>query len=116
MASEVMNMTADELETVTRDLVQVARLALAGGGHETTPVLRRLARKYRDSHPAMASALIELLRDSPVRAAGTLMTPVPQPTDTDSRLPLVREEYPVVLAVDPILSTDVHAALQQLAR
>lgn len=116
MANEVIGRSADELETVARDLVQVARLALAGGGHETTPVLRRLARKYRDSHPAVASALIDLLRDSPVRAVGTAITPATQPTDTDSQLPLVREEYPVVLAVDPILSADVQATLHQLAQ
>jgi SpoVK/Ycf46/Vps4 family AAA+-type ATPase len=115
MVNEVADKVADDLEAVTQDLVQVARLALAGGGHEATPVLRRLARKYRVSHPAVASALIDLLRDNPVRAVSTPVAPVTRPTDTDSRLPLVREEYPVVLAVDPILPADVQAALHQIA-
>jgi MoxR-like ATPase len=116
MVNEGTGDQVDDLAIVTQDLVQVARLALAAGGHEAQPVLRRIARKYRTSHPAVASALIDLLRDSPMRAVGTSVAPVARPTDTDSRLPLVREEYPVVLAVDPILSADVQAPLHQLAR
>ncbi len=116
MISNVSDSGLDETDALARDLVQVARLALAGGGHETSPVLRRIARRYRESRPDIASALIELLRESPIRAAGTKMNPVTQPVDNDSRLPLVREEYPVVIAVDPILGTDAQAALHQLAR
>lgn len=114
MASNVSDTDLDEFDALARDLVHVARLAVAGGGHETTPVLRRIARRYRQSRPEMASALIELLRENPIRAAGTKMNPVTQPVDNDSRLPLVREEYPVVIAVDPILRTDAQAALYQL--
>jgi len=75
-----------------------------------------MARKYRESRPEVSSALIELLRDSPVRGVTAQATPVAQPVDNDSRLPLVREEYPVVIQVDPILAPDAKAALQQLAQ
>jgi SpoVK/Ycf46/Vps4 family AAA+-type ATPase len=44
------------------------------------------------------------------------MASVTQPVDNDSRLPLVREEYPVVLSADLILSPEGKAALHQLAR
>jgi ATPase family associated with various cellular activities (AAA) len=115
MVGDTSESPVDDIELLARDLVQVARLALAGGGHETSPVLRRMARRYRQSRPEVSSALIELLRDSPIRGAGTPAAAVAQPIDNDSRLPLVREEYPVVIPVDPILSPDAEAALQQLA-
>jgi SpoVK/Ycf46/Vps4 family AAA+-type ATPase len=115
MISNASDAGMDELDVLAKDLVQVARLALAGGGHETSPVLRRMARRYRESRPEIAAALVELLRESPVRAVGTKMNPVTQPVDNDSRLPLVREEYPVVIPVDPILGRDAQAALHQLA-
>src|SRR5450755_791799 len=116
MVSDVNGSGLDEVDALARDLVQVARLALSGGGHETSPVLRRIARRYRESRPEITSALIELLRESPVRSVGTRMTSVTQPVDNDSRLPLVREEYPVVISVDPILGPEAQAALYQLAR
>jgi SpoVK/Ycf46/Vps4 family AAA+-type ATPase len=63
----------------------------------------------------VSSALIELLRESPVRSASAQVTPVAQPIDNDSRLPLVREEYPVAIQVDPILPAEAEAALKELA-
>jgi SpoVK/Ycf46/Vps4 family AAA+-type ATPase len=116
MVSEVSGSQLEEIDILARDLVQVARLALSGGGHEASPVLRRIARKYRESRPEITSALIELLRESPIRSTGTRMASVAQPVDNDSRLPLVREEYPVVLSVDPILGTEAQMALNQIAR
>jgi SpoVK/Ycf46/Vps4 family AAA+-type ATPase len=115
MTGETRRSPVDDNEQLGKDLVQVARLALAGGGHETTPVLRRMARRYRQSRPEVSSALIELLRESPLRSAGAQVAPVAQPIDNDSRLPLVREEYPVIITINPILSTEAEAALKQLA-
>ena len=116
MVGDIRETQVDDSDLLVTDLVQVARLALAGGGHDTPPVIRRMARRYRQSRPEITSALIELLRESPVRAVSTKVAPVTQPIDNDSRLPLVREEYPVVIPVDPILSSDVEAALNQLAQ
>src|ERR1700691_4912002 len=115
MAGETRESPVDDNQLLEKDLVQVARLALAGGGHETTPVLRRMARRYRQSRPEVSSALIELLRESPLRGAGVQIAPAAQPIDSDSRLSLVREEYPVNIQVDPILSAEAQAALSQLA-
>ncbi|MDX6451833.1 MAG: hypothetical protein QOH16_1882 [Gaiellaceae bacterium] len=50
-----------------------------------------------------------------MRAATPIDKPTTQPVDSESRLPLVREEDPVVLQVDPILEPRIFALLNQLA-
>ena len=65
MISNARDPGVDENDALAKDLVQVARLALAGGGHETSPALRRMARRYRESRPEIASALIERSRKVP---------------------------------------------------
>ncbi|WP_222871136.1 AAA family ATPase [Nonomuraea sp. PA05] len=96
------------------DLVQFARAALAASpGSEIQVAVRRLARRYRNRRPRLAADLIGLLRDSPLRgeAYGTSLS---QPLDSDSRLPLVREEYPVSVSMAPILSEEIDGTLTQL--
>ncbi|WP_460571426.1 AAA family ATPase [Humibacter soli] len=95
------------------DVVQVMRLAAAGNASGAHALLRRLARKYKSSAPNFARAIVETLRDGPLRAVGSGVS-IDQPIDADSRLPLVREEDPVVIANEPILDEGVAAALQQI--
>ncbi|GAB3393357.1 hypothetical protein GCM10027568_22300 [Humibacter soli] len=89
------------------------RLAAAGNASGAHALLRRLARKYKSSAPNFARAIVETLRDGPLRAVGSGVS-IDQPIDADSRLPLVREEDPVVIANEPILDEGVAAALQQI--
>lgn len=109
-----LSSVADEVDLAT-DLVQVARVALSAGSVQATPVLRRLARRYRSSHPQLAGELVDLLRASPVRGM-TGVSAVAAPVDTESRLALVRVEDPVVLPIEPVLQSDVLATLDQLAK
>lgn len=103
----------EEISSITSDLVHLARVALSSGGPEVQVAVRRLARRYRDVRPELAAGLINLLRDSPLR--GTVNgNQITQPVDNDSRLPLVREEYPVSLGVSPILTADTRQKLTQL--
>jgi SpoVK/Ycf46/Vps4 family AAA+-type ATPase len=106
----------DQGSDISVDFVQLARLALATGGIETTPIVRQLARRYRSSHPELAQELVSLLRATPTRGAGRAASNIAQPVDNESRLPLVRVEDPVVLPVDPILQPEVFAVLNQLAQ
>lgn len=106
----------DQGSDISGDFVQLARLALATGGMETTPMVRRLARRYRSSHPELAQELVSLLRATPTRGVGRAASNIAQPVDNESRLPLVRVEDPVVLPVDPILQPEVFAVLNQLAQ
>ncbi|MGY5884163.1 AAA family ATPase [Modestobacter lacusdianchii] len=103
----------DQQDQVAQDLVQLARAAVAANNVEMTPLLRRLARRYRSSRPELADALVQLLRGSATR--GAAVTAVPDPVDRDSRLSLVKQEYPVVLASEPVMQPEVQAALSQLA-
>jgi SpoVK/Ycf46/Vps4 family AAA+-type ATPase len=105
----------DDTAELSADLVQVARVALAAGAIEATPVLRRLARRYRVTRPHLAQELVNLLRASPARGA-KIESPVASPVDNESRLPLVRVEDPVVLDVEPVLQPEIFAALGQLAQ
>lgn len=96
-----------------QELVHLVRLAAMSGAPGANAVLRKMARRCRDSRPALAQEIIEVLRVNPLRSAasGEVMA---HPVDTDSRLPLVREEDPVLLLNDPILQADVMSSLQQL--
>ena len=95
------------------DLVQVMQLAAAGNASGAHALLRRLARKYKSSAPTFARAIVETLRDGPLRSASSGMA-ISQPVDADSRLPLIREERPVVIINEPILDGGIAAALQQI--
>ncbi|MBF4632614.1 ATP-binding protein [Clavibacter michiganensis subsp. phaseoli] len=109
-----MSDSAGEEKSVDEtDLVQVMRLAAAGHASGSHTLLRKLARKYRSSAPSFARAIVETLRDGPVRSAGSGVS-IDQPLDADSRLPLIREEDPVVIVNEPILDAGIAGALQQI--
>lgn len=96
------------------DLVQVARAALSVANLEMTPLLRKLARRYRATHPEVARELVSMLRSAPMRSVGTAEGGLIKPVDSESRLPLVRVEDPVVLEVAPILQTEIRSSLDDL--
>lgn len=104
----------DERLDLDADFVQVARAALAAGALQATPLLRRLARRYRETRPELAAALVGLLRETPARGGASALAPVMQPVDSESRITLVREEDPVVMTVEPVLLPQIRQALNQL--
>lgn len=95
------------------DIVQLVRLAAAGNATGSHAFLRRVARKYKRDAPDLSRAIVQTLRAGPLRSADTGEA-VGQPVDSDTRLSLVREENPVVLANEPILQGDIMEALQQV--
>lgn len=97
------------------ELVQLARLALVGRPQDVQTFVRRLARRYRASLPALASQLTELLQElptpsSPLRREGT----APLPVDLESRLQLLRVENSPVLEIEPLWDATVKASLDQI--
>jgi SpoVK/Ycf46/Vps4 family AAA+-type ATPase len=100
-------------DLIDQDFVHLARVALSGGAVDVPVVLRRFARRYRDSRPAVASALIDLLRESPMRGAAGRAAAMAQPVDHESRLPLIREGDRGASA-HPILSKTVRKKIEQL--
>lgn len=108
----------DDLDPVRAALVQLARLSLAGREQDTSLFVQRTARKLRETEPALADALVGMLREaptrsSPLRRAGAA-GPKEIPVDSDSRLSLARVEDPPLIEADPILPATVERVIQQL--
>jgi hypothetical protein len=97
------------------DLVQLARLALAGRSQDVQTYVLRLSRKYRSQLPELAQQLAQLLKDSPTRASplrGEHVAAIP--VDQDSRLQLLRCEHVDQFGQEPIWAAPVRAALTQI--
>lgn len=89
----------DEVTLTLDEFVQFASLVASSTNPAAPALLRRLARRYKTANERAAQELVAILRAGPVRAAGTA---VADPVDTDSRLPLLRREDPVILRATPI--------------
>jgi SpoVK/Ycf46/Vps4 family AAA+-type ATPase len=97
------------------ELVQIARLALAGRPQDVQAYIRRLARRYRASLPPLASKLTELLQESPTRQSPLRReAAAPLPVDLESRLQLLRVENSPTLDTEPIWNPAVRGALEQI--
>ena len=99
------------------ELVHLARLALAGRPQDIHMFVRRLAKRLRTIKPEISAQLDALLaqsptRDSPLRDNNADSPVVPR--DADSRLKLLRPEFPVVLDVEPIWADRVRQMLDQV--
>src|SRR5207253_2682952 len=90
-------------------------LALSGRTQDVQAFVRRLARRLRTAAPEQAARLEQLIAESPTRNSplrNAEFASVPQ--DADSRLHLLRQEYPVQLDVEPIWTQSVAEALRQV--
>lgn len=118
MAGKKTTTAPDELDEVQGALVQLARLSVAGREQDAALFVQRLSRRFRTSEPALAEALVGMLREAPTRssplrrAGGAAGLAVP--VDADSRLALVRVEDPPMIEAEPILPPGVRRAVQQL--
>lgn len=118
MAAKRVEASPEEFDAIRESLVQLARLSLSGRDQDTALFVQRIARRFRRTEPALADALVGMLRDaptrsSPLRRAGATSSAA-LPVDTDSRLDLVRVEDPPIVEVDPILPAAVMRTVQQL--
>ncbi len=110
-----MNHQAELPNQLSENLVQLARLGLGGRSQDVQAYLRQLIRRLRSAEPDLAHRLSEILARaptalSPLRDLGSAIVPI----DADSRLSLVRSEYPVLVPDAPILSGDLNAKLEQV--
>jgi SpoVK/Ycf46/Vps4 family AAA+-type ATPase len=97
------------------ELVQIARLALAGRPQDVQTYIRRLAKRYQGELPDMAAQLTELLQESPTRQSPLRReVTAPVPVDLESRLQLLRIEDAPALEVEPIWDVSVKRALDQI--
>jgi SpoVK/Ycf46/Vps4 family AAA+-type ATPase len=104
-----------EYEKGFDEIVQMARLALAGRPQDVQTYIRRLARRYQGEMPAMAAQLTELLQAAPTRQSPLRReAAAPVPVDLESRLQLLRVEDSPSLDVEPIWDVGVRRALEQI--
>ncbi len=106
---------ADLEDTLSDALVQVSRLALVGRPQDVQAQIRQSITRLRRRSPEIATRLATLLSTlpssaAPLRDAGAGMVPV----DADSRLALVRHEYPVVMDETPSLADDLLGRIDQV--
>ena len=104
----------DLMDRLSENLVQLARLSLAGRSQDVQAFLRQTIRRLRVAEPHLAQQLSELLARaptslSPLRDLGSNIVPV----DADSRLALARNEYPVMVDA-PILADDLRIKIDQV--
>jgi SpoVK/Ycf46/Vps4 family AAA+-type ATPase len=105
----------DRLKAILDDIVQLARLSLAGRPQDIQLYVRRMARRYQDSIPTLSKSLGDLLVESPTRSSPLRReTTAAIPVDLDSRLQLLRHETIDALEVEPVFRPEVTAALNQL--
>jgi SpoVK/Ycf46/Vps4 family AAA+-type ATPase len=98
-----------------KDFFQLARLASAGKTQDVQLLLRRLANRYQGEMPELAKQLANLVRETPGSKSvlrGALVEGMP--VDLDSRLQLARTEYPVLLDLEPIWTSQVKEQLEQI--
>lgn len=94
------------------DFSQLARLALSGSRDDVLLFVRRAARRLAKESPTTSMEL-EKLVSTPTRSSITRDALANPPVDADSRLALVRTEYP--RGVDtPIWTESVNEALRQI--
>lgn len=106
---------ADLNEVLEDALVHVSRLALTGRPQDVQAQIRQSINRLRRRSPELAQRLAGLLAiapsvSAPLREAGAGMVPI----DADSRLALVKHEYPVLIADAPILNSSLRERLDQV--
>jgi SpoVK/Ycf46/Vps4 family AAA+-type ATPase len=106
-----------DIPKIQEDVVHLARLSLSGRSQDIQLYVRRLARRYKESSPALSKALGELLVESPTRNSPLRReNATPIPVDMDSRLELIRSETIDSLDVAPVFRAEVSHALDQLVQ
>lgn len=104
----------DESVEKNKDLVQLARLALAGRPQDIQTYVTRMSRKYQNVAPGLGEQLKELIKSAPTRQSPLRNEQAPVlPVDRDSRLQLLRFEAPE-LDHEPIWSEPVYEQLSQI--
>jgi len=100
---------------ISENIVHMARLALSGRQQDIKLFIQRFSRKIKKNHPEISNQLISLLKErpsqrSPVRNVEMANMPV----DRDSRLNLMKFEYPIQLDIEPIWSNDIKQSFEQV--
>lgn len=105
----------DESSDLAQELVHLARVALQGDKRQVEALIRRLAKKVRRTDASLAGELGSLVATSaPAMMNGARSTMGIVPVDGESRLDLLRIEYPDSALDDPVLLPSVARRVEQV--
>lgn len=98
-----------------KNLVHLSRLSLSGRKQDIKLFIQRMARKFRNENSDISDQLIALLKEktsqsTPVRNVKMVNMPV----DRDSRLHLMKFEFPIQLDIEPIWANNVEDSFNQI--
>ena len=105
----------DEFDYRDEFIVQLARLGLTENSYNVKAYVNRILKRIKPFDNSLAKNLKEILEDksnfSPVtRGQKSELLPI----DSDSKLSLLRREYPVLANADPILCKKIQTQLDQI--
>lgn len=105
----------DEFDYRDEFIVQLARLGLTENSYNVKAYVNRILKRIKPFDNSLAKHLKEILEDksnfSPVtRGEKSELLPI----DSDSKLSLLRREYPVLANADPILCKKIQTQLDQI--
>ena len=104
-----------EIGDLTEFLVQTARLGLTGRAQDVQVYLRRVIKSVGSRNEELTRALADLLAKAPTPSAPMRDVGAPMlPVDADSRLALLKVEYPAVPEAELILEPGLQARLDQV--
>ncbi|MFV8248090.1 AAA family ATPase [Bdellovibrio bacteriovorus] len=103
----------DQIDIILEDLVHLARLALTGSKDEIDLIIKRLSKRTASHYPDVSEKLQTLLKGQQTRAfRNSNMNSVP--VDRDSRLNLLKIEYPIEVPTAIVLQDDVRFQMDSL--
>lgn len=111
----------EESEEISKELVQLSRLALGGQSEDVRLFVARLVRKYRNSAPELAEQMDLFLKNRSVKPRGPLrkksnssLEQQPLPIDDESRLSLLKAFNDGPGRESPLMSDRLEESLGQL--
>ena len=110
-------MVGTDLSGLEENLVQLARLAVAGERREVEAYVRRLGRSLSKAHPEVAKRLGSLVAEgTATRAAAEKAGSASRllPVDAESRLDLLRVENVPMVAHAPVLNARIASQIEQV--
>lgn len=114
----------DEKDLIRSDFVQLSRLAASGLSEDVRLFLAKTVRKYRRMDPELANQVDGFLKvtrglspaASPLRRASAPTASAQVPTDSDSRMALLRAYDDGAGAITPILSETLQSHVDSILR
>lgn len=105
----------DYSESLSKDIVQISRLAMTGKSDDIQKYLARARRRYKETAPDLYEQIGALLRETPTRSNPIRKKGMPDiPVDLETRLPLLQCELFAHADEKPILAYSVLSDLESL--